>query len=241
MTIRHNSYISKWRAEGDLIQEIRKKSLKEGGWCGVIGRRQRRKPPIRGPHRRSTGEKSDDCRLPQSTAGRSAVTSRTAARVGRNGLAGVLAHGHANIRGAVDVRTRLTIPAGEHARARPVMPESSPQRLRGRGTGLVPWPRPLHRPGPRPRGPWRLTAPVPRPARAFASARPHPSARRRARPDRPKPARPRSPRSPAQVGASRKESILADRDRPLNLVRLEPQRHGPGNLGQHRHIVEFAH
>ena len=28
---------------------------------------------------------------------------------------------------------------------------------------------------------------------------------------------------------------------PLNLVRLESQRHGPGNLGQHRHIVEFAH
>jgi hypothetical protein len=47
-------------------------------------------------------------------------------------------------------------------------------------------------------------------------------------------------RSP-QVVASQEQSVLTDRDRPLNLVRLESQRHGPGNLGQRRHIVEFAH
>ena len=49
------------------------------------------------------------------------------------------------------------------------------------------------------------------------------------------------PRSPTQLGASREQSVLADRDGPLNLVRLESQRHGPANLGQRRHIVEFAH
>ena len=50
-----------------------------------------------------------------------------------------------------------------------------------------------------------------------------------------------TPRSPTHVAVSREQSVLANRDRPLNLVGLESQRHGPGNLGQRRHIVEFAH
>lgn len=39
---------------------------------------------------------------------------------------------------------------------------------------------------------------------------------------------------------SQKRPGLSDRDRPLDLVGLEAERHGTGNVREHRHVVEFA-